>query len=172
MPTPISHAAVGFAIGAWTAPAPPTTRVCALAAACAALPDIDVLWASGLPESSPFAHRALTHSLAFAVVATILITRAVAGARHDRARLGLTLGLALLSHSCLDALSNYSLGIAFFAPFWEHRFRSTWTPLGRPDDMILSQLIVESLLVLLPALVLAWLGWRIRNRRAVPSPSS
>lgn len=170
MPTPISHAAVGFAIGAWTAPAPPTTRVCALAAACAALPDIDVLWSSGLPESSPFAHRALTHSLAFAVVATILI--ASVAFRQRRARLGLTLGLALLSHSCLDALSTYSLGIAFLAPFSEQRFRFPWTPLGRPEDMIVSQLVIESLLVLLPALLLAWLGWRIRNRSAVPTAIS
>jgi len=169
VPTPISHAAVGLAIGAWTAPAPPSTRVCALAAACAALPDIDVLWSSGLPQSSPFAHRALTHSLAFAVVATILITRGMV--RHDRARLGVTLGLALLSHSCLDALSTYSLGIVFLAPFSERRFRFSWTPLGRPDGMILSQLAIESLLVLLPALVLAWLGWRIRHRSAVPRPS-
>lgn len=169
MPTPISHAAVGLAIGAWTAPAPPTTRVCALAAACAALPDIDVLWSSGLPDSSPWAHRALTHSLAFAFVATILITSVVF--RHDRARLGVTLGLALLSHGCLDALSTYSLGIAFFAPFSEQRLRFPWTPLGRPQGMVVNQLVVESLLVFLPALLIAWLGWRRRSRGAVPTPS-
>ncbi|HEY7194446.1 MAG TPA: metal-dependent hydrolase [Gemmatimonadales bacterium] len=171
MPTPISHAAVGLAIGAWTAPAPrPTTRVCALAAACAALPDIDVLWSAGLPESSPFAHRALTHSLAFAVVATILVTSV--GFRHDRARLAVTLGLGLLSHSCLDALTTYSLGIAFFAPFSEQRFRFRWTPLGRPDGMILRQLAVESVFVLLPAVLLFWLGWRLRRQSAVSAPSS
>jgi len=170
VPTPISHAAVGLAIGVWTAPAPPDTRVCVLAAACAALPDIDVLWSSGLPHTSPFAHRALTHSILFAVVATIVITSAVF--RQNRARLALPLGLALLSHSCLDALSTYSLGIAFLAPFSEHRFRFPWTPLGRPNGMILSQLAVESLLVLVPALLLAWLGWRIRGRSAVPTPSA
>ncbi len=161
---------MGFAIGVWTAPRPPERRVCIAAAACAALPDIDALWSSGLPEASPFAHRALTHSLTFAVVATILITTLLF--RHNRARLGLTLGLALLSHSCVDALTTYSLGIAFLAPFSVQRFRFPWTPLGRPDEMIVSQLIVESLLVLVPALVLAWLGWRIRNRSAVPTANS
>lgn len=172
MPTPISHGAVGLAIGVWTAPRPgsPDTRLCVLAATCAALPDIDVLWSSGLPDSSPFAHRALTHSILFAVVATIVITSAAF--RQNRARLAVTLGLALLSHSCLDAMSAYSLGIAFFAPFSEHRFRFPWTPLGRPDEMILNQLAIELVFVLLPALLLAWLGWRVRRRGAVPTPGS
>lgn len=172
MPTPISHGAVGLAIGVWTAPppAPPDTRVWVLAAACAALPDIDVLWSSGLPYASPFAHRALTHSILFAIVATIVITSAAF--RHNRARLAVTLGLALLSHGCLDAMSTYSLGIAFFAPFSEHRFRFPWTPLGRPNGMIVSQLVVESLCVLLPALLLAWIGWRVRSRSSIPTPSS
>ena len=176
MPTPISHAAVGLAIGACTAPTPPHKRVYLAAAACAALPDIDVLWSSGLPPSSPFAHRALTHSILFAVVATIVITSAAF--RHNRARLAITLGLALLSHSCLDAMSTYSLGIAFLAPFSAHRFRFPWTPLGRPDEMVVRQLVVESLWVLLPALLLAWIGWRVRSRSArsarsaIPTPSS
>ena len=172
MPTPISHGAVGLAIGVWTAPppAPPEARLCVLAAACAALPDIDVLWSSGLPPSSPFAHRALTHSIMFAVVATTVITSVAF--RQNRARLALTLGLALLSHSCLDALSTYSLGIAFLAPFSEHRCRFPWTPLGRPHGMIVRQLVVEALLVFVPALLVAWLGWRIRGRREAPTPSS
>jgi len=172
VPTPFSHAAVGFAIGAWTAPAPPSTRACVAAAACAALPDIDVLWSSGLPHSSPFAHRALTHSVLFALCAALAV--AAIFFRNERwqaspARMALVLGLALLSHSFLDALSSYSLGIAFFAPFSEHRFRFPWTPLGRPAGMIVSQLMLESLLVFLPAALIAWLGWRIRSRRAVPA---
>ena len=42
MPTPVSHAAVGFAVAAW-APGAPTRRLCLVAAACAALPDIDAI---------------------------------------------------------------------------------------------------------------------------------
>ena len=171
MPTPISHAAVGFAIGTWTAPAQPSTRVCLAAAACAALPDIDVLWSPlGFPSSSPLAHRALTHSLLFAAVAAIAV--AYLFFRDDRwkavrPRLVVTFGLALLSHSLLDALSKYSLGVGFFVPFSEHRYRFPWTPLGRPANTILSQLIVEGLAVFLPAILIAWLGWRVRSRRAV-----
>ena len=163
MPTPISHAAVGFAIGAWAQRGPPTTRVCVAAAACAALPDIDVLW-SPLPlaDTSLFAHRAITHSLAFALVAAVVVT--AVWFRRER-RTGFVLLLALLSHSCLDALSTYSLGVAFFEPFSAHRFRFPWTPLGRPNGAVASQLILESLVVMAPAVLLGWLGLRTRNRQ-------
>ncbi len=163
MPTPISHAAVGFAIGAWAQRGPPTTRVCVAAAACAALPDSDVLWSPlQLADASPFAHRAITHSLAFALVAAIVVTAVFF--RGER-RTGVVLLLALLSHSCLDALSTYSLGVGFFVPFSEQRFHFLWTPLGRPNGTVASQLIEESLVVLLPAVLIGWLGLRIRNRQ-------
>ena len=163
MPTPISHAAVGFAIGAWAQRGTPTTRVCVAAAACAALPDIDVLWSPlQLADTSPFAHRAITHSLAFALVAAAVVT--AVWFRRER-RTGFVLLLALLSHGCLDAVSTYSLGVAFFEPFSAHRFRFPWTPLGRPNGTIASQLIVESLVVMAPGVLLGWLGPRTRNRR-------
>ena len=161
MPTPISHAAVGFAIGAWAQRAPPSTRVCVAAAACAAVPDIDVLWSPlQLADTSPFAHRAITHSLVFALVAAVVVTAVFF--RRER-RTGFVLLLALLSHSCLDALSNYSLGVAFFEPFSAQRFRFPWTPLGRPNGEVVSQLILESLVLLAPAILLAWHRLRTRN---------
>jgi inner membrane protein len=163
VPTPISHAAVGFAIGAWTQRAPPITRVCVAAAACAALPDIDVLWSPlQLADASPFAHRAITHSLAFALVAAVVVSTVLF--RRER-RTAFVLLLALLSHSCLDALSTYSLGVGFLVPFSEQRFRFPWTPLGRPNGTVASQLIEESLDILAPAVLIGWLGLRIRNRQ-------
>jgi inner membrane protein len=174
VPTPISHATVGFAIGAWTAPAPPSTRVCVAAAACAALPDIDFLWSLRLPETSPFAHRAITHSLLFAVVAALGVAVMVFSDerwRSDRRRITAVMLLALLSHSCLDALSTYSFGIGFFVPLTAHRFRFPWTPLGRPNGTIASQLVEEGLVLFLPAVAIAWLGWRSRSRRPIRAPS-
>jgi len=160
MPTPISHAAVGFAIAAWTQQRPPTRRVCVAAAACAALPDIDFFgW--------PVAHRAITHSLAFAVVgaaaATFIFFR---GPRwtQQRARIAVILGLALLSHACLDALSTYSFGVEFFAPFSQQRYRFLWTPLGDPSGGLAGQLVQEALVVLLPAVLLGWFGFKVRGR--------
>jgi len=176
VPTPISHAAVGLAIGAWTSPRPATVRVCVAAAACAALPDIDVLlWPLNLPDTSPFAHRALTHSLVFAVTAALAIAFLFFSDERwkaSRTRIALVLVLALLSHSCLDALSTYSLGIGFFVPFSEQRYRFPWSPLGRPGGTIAGQLTQEALLVFLPAALIAWLGWRIRHRCAPAAPAA
>lgn len=160
MPTPVSHAAVGFAIAAWTQQGPPTRRVCLVAAACAALPDIDYFgW--------PVAHRAITHSLAFAVVgavaAAFIFFRGPQWAQR-RARLGLVLALALLSHGCLDALSTYSFGIEFLAPFSQQRFHFPWTPLRNTNGALAGQLVQEAIVVLLPAVVLAWLAFRVRGR--------
>ena len=168
MPTPLSHAAVGFAIGAWTQQPPPARRVCLVAAACAALPDIDFFgW--------PVAHRGLTHSLAFAVAgaaaATFIFSRDSRWV-SQRARIALVLGLALLSHSCLDALSTYSYGIAFFAPFSQQRYRFPWTPLGDPSGTLVGQLVQEAIFVLLPAVVLAWLAFRVRRKPLAPQTSS
>jgi len=164
MPTPISHAAVGYALGAWLPheTPPSATRVCIAAAACAALPDIDVL------GFAP--HRSITHSLAFAVVAGVLAAFLLfprAGARTRR-QLAVTLVLALLSHSLLDGLTTYSMGIEYFAPFSQVRYRFLWTPLGRPKGQLLNELVLEALVVFLPAVLLAWWGVR-RRRRAAPA---
>ena len=167
MPTPISHAAVGFAVAAWTQRGVPSRRVCIVAAACAALPDIDVLgWPLHISGASPFGHRAITHSLAFAVVSAVVATIVCFRGpqwTNGRVRIALILGLALLSHACLDALSTYSAGVEFFAPFSQQRFRFPWTPLGDPAGGLAGQLIQDATLVLLPAILIGWLGIRVRR---------
>jgi membrane-bound metal-dependent hydrolase YbcI (DUF457 family) len=159
---------VGFAIAAWTQQRPPTRRVCLVAAACAALPDIDFFgW--------PVAHRAITHSLAFALVSAVMATlvffRGPEWAQR-RTRIAAIVGLALLSHACLDALSTYSFGVEFFAPFSQQRFRFLWTPLGDPSGRLAGQLVQEAIVVLLPAIVLGWLAFRVRGRAPSPSAAS
>jgi inner membrane protein len=135
-------------------------RLCLVAAGCAALPDIDYLgW--------PVAHRGITHSIAFALIgalaATIIFFRS-SDWRQSRARIALILALAFLSHGLLDGLSTYSYGIAYLAPFSTQRFRLWWTPLGDPEGRLVGQLVQEALVVLLPAIVLSWLGLRFRGR--------
>jgi membrane-bound metal-dependent hydrolase YbcI (DUF457 family) len=87
---------------------------------------------------------------------------------EQRARIGLVLCLALLSHGCLDALSTYSFGVEFFAPFSPQRFRFPWTPLGDPSGTLAGQLVQELFVVFLPAVLLAWLAFRIRGRVRSP----
>ena len=162
MPTPISHATVGYALGIWTQRGVPMRRVCLAAAACAALPDIDLLF-------FPFIeHRAITHSLMMAFVVAVLAPAIVLPDvkwRDGRWRIAAVLGIAILSHSSLDALSHYSEGIEFLAPFSEQRYRFFWTPLGDPADRLSRQLLQETLVVFIPALLLVWLGLRTKHPR-------
>ncbi len=161
MPTPISHAAVGFAIAAWTQPGVATRRACVAAAACAALPDIDVIGSLfHVSNASLLGHRGITHSLAFGLAGAALATMIWFG---GNARIALTLGLAFLSHACLDAFSTYSVGVAFLAPFSQQRFRFLWTPLGAPGGGVAGQLVQEGVVVLAPAVLIGWLGIKRRG---------
>ena len=160
VPTPLSHAAVGYALGVWAPRGLPVRREWLAAAACAALPDIDVL---GAPL---VAHRGITHSLLFALVAAVVVAIVFfpRNGSLSRSSVMIVLGLALLSHSCLDALSSYSFGVEFFAPFSDQRYRFLWTPLGDPGGRLSRQLLQEALVVLLPAVLLGWLG--LKRHRA------
>lgn len=109
---------MGYALGVWTQRGLPVRRVCIATAACAALPDIDVL-------APLIAHRGITHSLLFAFAAAALASVLFFKA-HGR-WVFVVLSVALLSHSFLDALSSYSVGLAFFAPFSDQRYRLVWT---------------------------------------------
>jgi inner membrane protein len=176
MPTPVSHLAVGFAVAAWAQPGVPSRRVCVIAAACAGLPDIDVLGAA-LPgvDASLFGHRAITHSLAFAILAAALATSLFFRSEQwaqSRLRIGLILGLASLSHGCLDALSTYSTGLEFFAPLSQQRFRFPWTPLGNPHWSLGAQLGQEAVFVFLPAVLLAWSAFKLRRGQVSPRPAA
>jgi inner membrane protein len=126
------------------------------------LPDIDVIGSLlDISNTSLFGHRAITHSISFALVgavtATIVFFRGTQWA-HQRVRIGVILGLALLSHACLDALSTYSLGVEFFAPFSQQRFHFPWTPLRTGSGSLADQLVQETVFVLLPAVLIGWLG--------------
>ena len=168
MPTPVTHAAVGFALGAWTQRGAPTRRVCVAAATCAALPDIDAIgWSLPVSDASLFSHRAITHSLAFALAAALVTTMLFFKGPEwatKRVEIGAILSLALISHICLDALSTYSVGVEFFAPFSQQRYRFRWTPLGDPARGVTGQLIQEAIFVFVPAVFLGWLGARRRQR--------
>jgi len=170
MPTPISHATVGLAIAAWTGRGIPSRRLCLVAAACAAVPDIDLVgWPLHMSDASLFSHRAITHSLVFALIgalaATTLLYRPHQWAQK-RPQIAGVLLFAFLSHPCLDALSTYSVGVEFLAPFSRDRFRFLWTPLG--GGGLESQLVQEAIVVLLPAMLVGWLGLRIRRSSGPP----
>src|SRR6185503_20885597 len=89
-----------------------------------------VAWPLGIPYGTRWAHRGISHSLAFAVVAGIILSVVF------HRRLGLRPGwlaayfaLVTASHGVLDALTNGGPGVAFFAPFDDTRYFFPWRPI-------------------------------------------
>jgi len=97
------------------------------------LPDLDVLgFGFGISYSSMLGHRGVSHSLAFALLLSILVTVfAFRAVRWDgiRVRIWLFLFVATASHGILDAFTNGGLGVAFFAPFASERYFFPVTPI-------------------------------------------
>jgi len=168
-----SHAIVAGALGAAFYRRGVPARFWALGAACAILPDADVVGvALGIPVRHVLGHRGLSHSLMFAAalaaVVVALFFRRAAGI--SRPRLWIYFFLATASHGALDALTNGGPGIAFLAPFENRRYffpvrPIEVSPLGiRPFFSEWGARVIanEMLWIWLPALVFAaaCVGWR------------
>jgi inner membrane protein len=101
--------------------------------ACAVLPDADSAgYAMGIPYHSLWGHRGLSHSVPAAAVIALLAVGAFRGLRGRCPSLPLAWGflfLCTVTHGVLDALTNGGLGVAFFAPFSNHRYFFPWGPI-------------------------------------------
>ena len=134
MPTVFSHAAVGFiaARGAAEATAP-NTRIAIASMALAALPDADALFFGAIPYSHPFGHRGFTHSLFFAaligLLTAVLFSKAGWAPAHSFLTLAILFPVSTASHGFFDAMTDGGLGVAFFAPFSNHRYFFPWRPI-------------------------------------------
>ena len=99
------------------------------------LPDIDVIGFSfGIQYGDMFGHRGLTHSLCFALLAGGLAAWKIPSPKSqapnpNRLTMFLWFTAVTASHGVLDALTNGGRGIAFFAPFSNHRYLFPWRPI-------------------------------------------
>ena len=147
----------------------------AWAAACAVLPDADVVgFAFGVSYGSMFGHRGLSHSLAFAVVAGCAVAslafreaRAFSRGWWGRAAF---FAAATASHGLLDALTDGGLGVAFFAPFVARRYFFPWrpievSPIGAGFFSVRGVVVFENELVWvwLPSAALVVAVWGVRK---------
>jgi len=124
-----SVAALGIA-AAFSKPGFPK-RAWVMGAACAVMPDLDVIgFHFGIQYGDFWGHRGLTHSLLFAAVLALLVTVLAfpLNATYDRRVLWLYLFLAASSHGLLDAMTDGGLGVAFFSPFDLTRYFFRWRP--------------------------------------------
>lgn len=132
MPTVFTHAAVAVIAGKAFIKQPLSRWFWLLAAACAVIPDADVIaYSFGATRGSMFAHRGFTHSIFFAIL--LGFTAALCARKFLRVNLPLPklaafFALATVSHPLLDMLTNGGSGVALFAPFTNERFAFPWRP--------------------------------------------
>src|SRR5918998_224566 len=129
MASVFTHAFFAAAMGGVYAREPVPARFWVLSAACAVLPDADVLaFGFGVPYGSMFGHRGFTHSLAFAALSGVVVVAVFFRDSPRKASLALFFALATASHAALDALTNGGLGVAPFAPFDGGRYFLPFRP--------------------------------------------
>jgi inner membrane protein len=181
-----SHAVAALGIGACFYDRRIPKRVWLIGAACAVIPDVDVVgFGFGVRYGVFLGHRGFTHSLVFAA---LLASAVVAiGFRHrvpgiTQSSIWLYFFLATASHGLLDAMTDGGLGVAFFAPFDNHRYFLPWRPIrvspigvGRFfTDRGWEVLKSEVVWIWLPALALTLVALVLRHRESVadnPKPS-
>jgi inner membrane protein len=172
MPTIMSHAVVGMALGTLTS-LPRRRAFWLVSAALPILPDLDVFGrAFGIPFYSLWGHRGMSHSLLAAavigIVVALLLHRRL-GARV--APLAMYFAAITASHGVLDALTNGGPGVAFFAPFDPTRYFFPWRPI--PVSPLVSRFFsewgwrvfsAELVIIWAPAAAVALLGRRVWRR--------
>jgi inner membrane protein len=172
-----SHAVAALGLGAFFYKPGVPKRVWLAGAVCSVIPDIDVIgFRFGIRYGDFWGHRGFTHSLVFAaVLASAVVFLGFRGGLPNISRLSMWtyFFLATASHGLLDAMTDGGLGVAFFAPFDNHRYFLPWTPirvspigLGRFFTSRGSAVIRSELLwIWVPAGVLVASALLLRSRR-------
>ena len=176
MPTIFTHAAVAISLGNVYARRETAARFWLLSAACAVLPDADVIGLFlGVHYGDLLGHRVLSHSLVFALavgvaVSFIFFRDAREAVGRGRWALAAYFATVTASHGALDAMTDGGLGVAFFAPFDAGRYFLPWTPIevspigaGFFSGRGLRVLASEFVWVWLPALALVAAVWAARK---------
>lgn len=131
MPTIITHALVGAAIAAAGQPRPVSGRLCAAAAVCAALPDLDVItFAMNVSYGDLMGHRGLSHSFVAAAALATVMTAGTRGAGVSWGRAWTLLFLATASHGLLDMCTDGGRGVAILSPWDTTRYYLPWRPIA------------------------------------------
>jgi inner membrane protein len=171
MPTIFSHAIFASVAGKASIKKPVSAGFWILTAACAMIPDADVLLRA--ERGSMLAHRGFTHSVFFALLfggLAAFTAHKLLKPEISFAKLFIFFSLATFSHPFLDMLTDGGSGVALFAPFSRERFFLPFRPIevspigmgffsARGLDVILSEIIC----VWLPAMAIFVLAAIIRK---------
>ncbi len=176
MASAFAHALLAYTVGKAYPRKEQLWKFSLLGAFCAVFPDADVImFKLGVPYEHVLGHRGFSHSLAFALLLGLLVTRLFYRSTRLISSRGLLLVLYFFlctaSHSLLDAMTSGGLGVAVFSPFDNGRYFLPWRPIqvspigvGRfftqkGVDVIESELIYVGL----PCLCLGVFMWLIRK---------
>jgi inner membrane protein len=121
----LTHIALGACIGELIATRRVGKKALLIGAATQNLPDVDVLAALWLdPSANLLAHRGITHSFLFAVLAAALLSWLLQAWWRPRETTFwfwfLFLGVELFTHTLIDGLNAYGTG--WLEPFSDYRF--------------------------------------------------
>jgi len=157
MPSSIAHALTALPVGAALLPKDTPRRVWIAGLACAVVPDIDAIGRPFVLGDLTFlgGHRALTHSLPFAIALSIVVVGSLC--RHSTSTsecrwIAAFLFVATASHGLLDTLTIYGGGVALLAPFSMQRYTAPWHPLNSLNEITwiwLPALVVFGIVALL-----------------------
>ena len=128
-----SHAVAALGVGACFYKPGIPKRVWAIGVACSVIPDFDVIgFRLGIRYGDFWGHRGFTHSLVFATIlasAIVLLVFRDGLPNISPLSMWIYFFLATASHGLLDSMTDGGLGVAFFAPFDNHRYFLSWTPI-------------------------------------------
>jgi inner membrane protein len=135
MASAFSHAVIAIALGKIYSIKKLPKRFWVLGMICAIFPDIDVLaFKFGIPYESFWGHRGFTHSFVFAFLFSLAITLLFFSKtkKFSLSWFGLVFYFFLSTafHPIVDAMTTGGLGVAFFAPFDNHRYFFPWRPIA------------------------------------------
>lgn len=189
----MTHAAIAIAIGktyTMRSQKPQPWRFWFLSAACAILPDADVIgFAFGVRYGDMLGHRGFSHSILFAALVAFFVVRCAFSDKRLFTRVWWSLVfyffIVTLSHGLLDALTDGGLGVAFFAPFDSARYFFPVTPVevspiglsgflsNRGADVLMSEFLwlwIPALLLV--SVVMIYRRLTARDRQSASRPAS
>jgi membrane-bound metal-dependent hydrolase YbcI (DUF457 family) len=122
-------------------------RLVTVTAVAAMVPDVDAIGRPFGAGDIGFlgGHRAVTHSIFFAVGIAALLASLWRGeaSRKRRGMIFVYVLAVMSSHGILDAFTRYGEGVAFLAPLSMVRWKSPWQPF--------SGILVETIILWLPS---------------------
>lgn len=162
MPSAFTHLFIGEALGKTCTAEKMPVKFWVLAGVCSILPDIDIIgYSFGIKYGSMLGHRGFFHSLAFALLVSILVVQIAfrTTPRFTRQwwRLSAFFFAVTAAHGFLDSMTDKGMGVGFFIPFDNTRYHMPWRPIYASPMSIPKFFSHAGIEVLMQEIIWIWL---------------